>query len=320
MDQLTTAEKKLLNNLTQVHDPEVKLGDKLAEMIGLVGEEGTPVNAVAASKVLTLTGVVIDGEKVTIGSDVYEFVTDAAKTKTTPTNIAVDIAASAVKASGTLTMDTKPIAGDTLTIGTKTYIFVPVGTANADGEISIGATLAAAKLAVVAAINGADGINDAHPLVSAGAFIADACTITAFIGGVIGNAIPTTETFTAGTNIFAAVTLGSGADCSAANAITALVSAITTHDTAGVGAVDGAGDTVVLTADIAGVIGNAISIAETLVNGSFAGAATKLSGGIDGTVAAGTKFLMDASYLYVCLAGNTTSQTNWRRVSIGSAY
>ena len=41
--------------------------------------EGTPVNAVASQGTLTISGVAIDGETVTIGSDVYEFCADAAQ-------------------------------------------------------------------------------------------------------------------------------------------------------------------------------------------------------------------------------------------------
>jgi len=326
MNALTISEKKVLNNLSQVLDWDVKLGDKLAEIIGTSCETGTPVNAVSANKILTLTGVVIDGETVTVnnpavaGTDVYEFVTDAAKSKTVPTNIAVDIAANATKASCVLTMDPQPTSGDTVTIGAKTYIFVPVGTANAVGEVSIGADLAGAKTALVAAINGTDGVNSPHPLVSAGAFAANACTITALIGGTVGNVIGTTETFTAVTNIFAAVTLTSGANCSAANAIIALIAATVAHDTQGVTGSAGAGTTLVLTADVAGAIGNAVIIGKVMANATFAGGATLLSGGIDGTVAIGTKFLMDASYLYVCLNGNTTADANWRRISVGVAY
>lgn len=326
MNALTAKELKIFNGISRVHDKDVKLGDTIASLIGAVGESGTPVNAVAANDIFLITGVSIDGETLTInnpavlGTDVYEFLTDAAQTKTSPTNIAVDISASAVKASGTLTVDTKPTSGDTMTIGTKTYIFVPVGTANADGEISIGADLPAAKLNIVAAINGTDEINVANTLVTAATFAANACTITALIGGTVGNAIATTETFTAGTNIFAAGTLGSGANCSAANTATALIAAITASDTQGVDATTGGGTNVKLTSAVAGVIGNAIAISDTMANGAMTAAATTLKAGIDGTVAVGTKFMVDASYLYTALNGNTTADANWRRISLGSAY
>ena len=114
----------------------------------------------------------------------------------------------AVASQGTLTMDTQPTADDTMTIGTKVYTFTTDGTAAADGEIDVGADLADAKTLVVAAINGTDGNNDAHTSVTAAAFAGDDCVITASTKGTAGDAIATTETFTAGTNVFDAATLG----------------------------------------------------------------------------------------------------------------
>lgn len=325
MNALTEKELRVFNGMSRVRDSEVKLGDIITGLIGAVGETGTPVNAVAANETFVIDGVVVDGETVTIdnpavpGVNVYEFLTDTAQTKTLATNIAVNISASTTKASGALTVDTQPTSGDTMTIGTKTYIFVPVGTANADGEISIGADLAAAQVNIVAAINGTDGINTKHADVSAAVFAANICAVTALIGGTSGNSIATTETFTAATNVFAAANLTTGANCAAANAAAALIAAVNANDTQGVTASAGTGTNVVFTADVAGVSGNYISVESTMENGALDGA-TELSGGIDGTVASGTKFMVDSSYLYVALAGNTISQANWRRISLGAVY
>jgi len=118
----------------------------------------------------------------------------------------VQFGAEAVKAQGTLTMDTQPTAADTVTVGAVTYIWVNSGATA--GHINKGADLAAAKLAFVAAINGTDAINDPNPYASAAAFIGNVCTLTARIPGPFGNTIVTTETFTAVTNIFNGVTLG----------------------------------------------------------------------------------------------------------------
>lgn len=235
----------------------------------------------AATGVLTISGVVIDTQTVTIGSRVYEFDTHTTSTITSG-RVRANISASATAAQGTLTMDTQPTAGDSMTIGTRTYVFVASGTADEEGEVSVGADLAAAKLAVVAAINGTDSVNTANSLVSAAAFSSDDSVLTAKAGGTAGNSVVTTETFTAGTNVFDAGTLGTttaGTDCSAANAVTALVSAITGDSSAVVGAADGTGDTVDLTADEAGEDGNDIATTETMANGSFASAT--LTGGSD---------------------------------------
>ena len=326
MNQLTNTELKFLNYLSQGLNPTVNLGDKIEEIIDSIGETGTPVNAIAANETFVISGVAIDGETLTInnpavsGVDIYEFLADDAQTKTIAPNIAIDITSKTVKATGTLTVDIKPTSGDTLTIEATTYIFVPVGTANSAGEISIGADLAGAQAAIVAAINGTDGINEAHPAVRAGAFAANASVITALIGGTAGNAIVTTETFTAATNVFAAGTLGSGTNCTAANTALAIIAAIVANDTQGVTASAGTGTNVLLTADVAGTVGNAIAISDTMANAALASDATELSGGIDGTVTSGMKFMADTTYMYICLAGNTTADANWRRVALGNTY
>ena len=321
MQQLTDRQVEQLNGIN-TNTIAMGFGDIVKEIIDNINEaggSGTPVNAVAASGVLTLSGVVIDGETVTInnpeetGSDIYEFTAGRLPAEG---NIGVDIEDSTTKSSGTLTMDVQPLAGDTFTIGTKEFTFVPDGTANADGEVSVGADLAGAQAALVAAINGTDGVNDPHTQVTAAAFAADDCVITAIVGGVAGDSIATTETFDEATNVFAAATLGSGADCTAANAITALVSAVTSSDTQNVGAADGAGDTVDFASDIAGVIGNAITTVEAMANGAF-GAGT-LAGGINGTVGEMNDTYVDGTYLYRCEADNTIHDANWSKITLES--
>ncbi|SMC40959.1 hypothetical protein [Papillibacter cinnamivorans] len=241
----------------------------------------------SATGTLTLTGVVKDGEVVSIGKDKYEFAADTDQTVGLG-NIAVDITSYATKATGALTVDTQPTAGDTFTIGYKTYTFVDAdtfeetGTQPVDGEIILGDDLSGTQDNIVDAINGDDGVSGAHLDVTAGNFSSDISTITALVGGTAGNSIATTSDFTEETNVFDAATLGTttaGTDCTAANAVTALVAAITASDTVGVGGADGAGDTVVLTADTAGSAANSITTTETCANGSF-GAAT-LTGGKD---------------------------------------
>jgi len=142
------------------------------------------------------------------------------------------------------------------------------------------------------------------------------------------DSVSDTETVTIGDDVYefdtdASVTEGNilvdvsgGATASAA--VTALVAAINANDTQGVGAADGAGDTVVLTADTKGTVANAIATTETCANGAF-GAAT-LEGGVDGTVGAKGQAYLDASYLYFAIATNTIADANWRRISLGSAY
>lgn len=120
----------------------------------------------------------------------------------TPTN--------AKKAESVLTLDTQPTVGDTMTIGTKQFTFV--ATADDDGEIAIGADLAAAEVNIVAAMKGTDGHNTVHPTVDVSDFSGDAALFQAKTAGVAGNSIATLETFTAPNNIFDDVTLLLGID------------------------------------------------------------------------------------------------------------
>lgn len=314
MENLTANELKILNQLSNVRDPNVDLGTLVNARTQPHPTFGTPVKWVAASKALTIGGVVVHQETITIGSDVYEFLTDAFIIPSDPDNIAVDISASAVKASVTLTVDIQPTSGNTMTIGTKVYTFVPVGTDTADGEISIGADLAEAQANIVAAINGLDEFNEPHPLVTCGDFASDDADITALIGGTIGNAIASTETFSAGTNVFSAVALSGGTNCSAQDAIDALLLSVEAMDTQGVGAVDSTGGVVTFTADEAGEAGNEIAISEDMANGAFAGGATALSGGVDGDEVFDGRLMVDDSYLYVYMG------TDWRKIDLGNAY
>ena len=328
MTNLTTKQVSYLNKMFRFLVPVIAIGTLLKDMIDQINDDntipittGTPVNAANASKILTISGVALNGQTVSIGGDKYEFTSSTGLVVTTAGNIPVNINAVTTKASALLTVDVNPSSGDTMTIGGKVFTFVPNGTANADGEIDVEISLVLAQPNIKAAIMGTDGINDPHPTVKATAdFIADVLTLTAIYGGVAGNSIGITENFTAVTNIFSDTVLSGGTDCSAANAVTALVAAITASDTEGVGAVDGAGDTVELTADVAGILGNAITLAETMTNGSFAGAATHLSGGVNGTVGIDGEIYKDNSYLYVAIDDNTIVDKNWRRVSLGSAY
>jgi hypothetical protein len=116
----------------------------------------------------------------------------------------------AVNAAGTLTIGAIGTAGDTFTIGNKVFTCVANGTANENGEVNIGTDKATFQTAVKAAINGTDGYNVAHTQVVCGTISGDNYPITAIVAGIAGNSIVTTETFTSGSNVFGAATLGSG--------------------------------------------------------------------------------------------------------------
>lgn len=337
MRALTTNEKKVLNNISNQLSWDVNLGDIISGIIGSgTFEEGSPVNAVSASVKMVFSGDVVHGEKITIdnplieGSNVYEFVADEAKTVSAQGNIPVDITNYVQFASQTLTIDTQPDSGDTVTIGNITYTFVPVGTANANGEVSVGENLTDAQNNLVAAINGTDSINTPNPLVRASVFNTNVSVITALIGGSVGNQIALSSVFVTQTNTFGGGFLINGDDCSAENAITALLDCITQNDTQDVGAISSTEITglVIFTADVAGVAGNNITITNSVENADIlngnnepiTGNSANFAGGVNGTIADETKFMFDDDYFYICLGGNKVTENNWRRISIGEAY
>ncbi len=322
MNNLTPREKKIFNNVTRVISKSVSLGDKFQELIESIIVKGTAVNAVPATGTLTVSGAVSHGESVTIdnpaeeGEDLYVFDASGVEGLVIPGKIVVDISDYTTAATGTLTVDVQPTAADTFTIGEKTYKFVAVGAAKEDGDVSVGADLDGAQAAIVAAVKGTDGINKPHPLVTISAFVTDVATVTALIGGTAGNAVATTETFTAGTNVFSGAVLASGANSSAANAITAFVAAVTNKGTQMVGAT-GTSSAVTITANI-GIAGNDIETTEDMANGAFAD--DTLQNGVSGTQGREGSLMVDNSYLYVAIADNTLGGANWRRISVGSAF
>lgn len=115
----------------------------------------------------------------------------------------------AVAAQGILTIAEPVTAEDTMTIGSVVYTFKAEGTADAAGEIDMGASEAATKLNIVKAIKGTDTLNTAHPTVDcAAAFSGDNLTLTARTKGLAGDSIVTTETLTHASNVFNGTTLG----------------------------------------------------------------------------------------------------------------
>lgn len=131
------------------------------------------------------------------------------------------------RSKGKLTIPTQPTAGDTFTIGAKTFTMRAAVDFDANGEVLIGATVVESRANIVAAIMGTDGVNTIHATVRAQAFNgSNYMVLTAIVPGAAGDAIATTETFTAGGNVFDAATLGTlsagGLDSSATVTVVAV--------------------------------------------------------------------------------------------------
>jgi hypothetical protein len=81
------------------------------------------------------------------------------------------------------------------------------------------------------------------------------------------------------------------------------------------------GDDLVITARVAGVAGDLIATTETFTHDDNIFDDVTLGttvAGVDGTPGIANKCLMDASYLYYCVATNLISGANWVRTAVAS--
>ena len=217
--------------------------------------------------------------------------------------------------------------------------------------VLIGADADASIANLIAAVNKTAGEGTTygtgtviHPTVTASTAGANDFTATAKTVGIAGNDIDSEDSVTLAT--WATAHLAGGYDIQAANdvlidtiqvSIDNLVLAVNdgvAGNGAGEGTLYGTGtvvnplatavkasaSTMTATNLIKGVIGHQTAIAETLADGSWAAAATFLSGGIDGTVGVANETCADGSYIYHTILANTIADANWRRVALGSAY
>jgi hypothetical protein len=300
-------------------DPFTLAEKTLAQTLAILGRgaageyvlpEKTPVNAVAASGVVTFTGQPL------------AYVAN-------------------VNASGVITVNGTPVAEEQMTVGAQIFTFKESGTEL--GNIVISATPA------VQAANIVTSITRDLATVTAVAVDA-VITVTAVAPGTAGNALAAVETatgiewssvtdnkldggvdevletLTIGTQAFKFVTLrgavGSFEITSSDNTTTqaanakAAINADVTNVTA-----DNTDGVLTVTAAVKGVSGNLIALAES-ATGTAVSSVTggKLDGGVDGTVGVVNELCADGSYLYHCTATNTIADANWRRIDLGSAY
>jgi len=222
-----------------------------------------------------------------------------------PVYFPIDITSYAGKSQGTLTLATviDPADADTMTVDTTVYTFVE--TAASAGDIAVGDNLLETAANIVAAINGTDGVNTAHATVSAAGGGAGVVILTARTGGVAGDSIATTETFTAVGNVFDAATLGTttaGDEVDDSELVDAVVAAITALHTSGDVPFTAVDDTnnAVITCDEHGVGPNGWPIYENLT----ASGVTQTTAGVDGTAAsAGTQRETD-NRIYTCVTSD----------------
>jgi len=168
-----------------------------------------------------------------------------------------------------------------------------------------------------------NGVAASGKMVSTGTLASDAETVT------VGTVVYTLKTaLSADPTVAYEVLLGANTGATASNLVAAI------NGTAGEGTTYGTGteehplasgavtdtDDVTITADTKGTAGNSIVTEDDSDQISWDNADVALVGGIDGTVGVANEFCADGSYLYHCIAVNTVSGDNWRRVTLGTAY
>jgi len=119
-------------------------------------------------------------------------------------------------------------------------------------------------------------------------------------------------TFKASRAVAGEITISANNTTQGDNLVTAITADATLYT-----AVNASG-TVTISAATKGAAGNAITLAEAATGTAVSGAT--LTGGVNGTVAQAGDFAFDSTYLYCAIAANTVSGTNWRRISLGSAF
>lgn len=258
------------DDVVQIFNSEGRLTGKLVL--------GAPHIGSKAYANLLIDGPVSDGETFTVNTTTFEFDADASSTEG---NTAIDISAGTkTQASGSVVIETGAVEGDTLSIGADVYEIDVEGDGVEAGNIQV--DVSAQYAAATATLTFEDVVSDGE-------------TVT--INDVVFE-IDTDGDVTEGN-----VPVWVGANITAAAAIIALASVIRGNTACGVNAVDGDGDTLVVTAREKGTAGNSIGVSTTCLNASWGELVTALSTGAQSTAAQ----LVDA--IVAASAGGTEAVT-----------
>ena len=346
---VTTAKINNLAVTTGKLNANAVTAEKLATTIDLAAvalttlalEDGTPVNAVAATGICTLTGVITPGthgetvltstgvdvsdtETVTIGSVVYRFMSTMTQAFDIQRGVSAAVSLDNLKAAINLTgsFGTEYYAGTTAhptvvatdNAATTQKIVVRIhGTAsNAEVTEDTSATYSWADTT----IGGGTGASTAGVAVESAtidgrtySWVDVLSETNAPAAAVADQVLFGATSATALDNLLLAINAGltAGTEYSTGTAIHATVTATTNTDTEQT-----------VAAKISGTAANALATTSDLANGAW-GAVT-LENGVDGTVGIANEIVSDGSYVYHAIAVNTIADANWRRVSLGSVY
>lgn len=304
-------------------------------------ENGTPVNAVAASGIFTMTGVITPGshgetvltsnttdvgntETVTIDATVYRFMDTMAQAYDIQRGVSAADSLDNLKAAINLTgtPGTEYYAGTaahpTVVATTNTdttqkiVVRIPGTASNAAPTEDTSATYSWADTT----LGGGTGTSTAGVIVESVTIDARVYNFVDVLSETNAPAAAVTEqvlfgadTAAALDNLKLAINNGAteGTNYSTGTAVHATVTATTNTNTEQT-----------VAAKTSGTSENTLATTDVTANGSWA--AATLQSGIDGTVGIINEILGNTSYLYFAIAANTVADANWRRITLGSAY
>lgn len=248
------------DNPVQVIDSDGKIAiasmpSAVAAPIILDGD--TPVNNVKATGTITFSAPVVDRGSVTIGSEVYEMSTDGVPAS--EDYLIVDISSGTkIQATGTLTLLGVTKDGETITVGDTIFEI------DTDGVVATGNTaidLSASAVAATGTLTLSGPVSNGET-VTIGADVYEFTT-----DGIIA------ETSTIAVNV--------AGDLTAPVAVAALVIAADLAGTENVTVTNGDLDTVVVTHNTPGTIGNSVAVATDCATGDWGVGVVALAGGSD---------------------------------------
>ena len=346
---VTTAKLAALAVTTAKINTNAVTAAKLATTIDLVAvaftslaiENGTPVNAVAATQKLTLATIIVpgthgetvlttdttevdDGKIITIDGTVYRFKTTMALAFDVKRNgtaaLTLDNLKAAINATGTdgveyfagTTAHPTVVATTNTDTTQKIVVRIPGTASNAEVTTTDAAHLSWAD----STIGGGTSDSTAGIIVETAtidgrvySFVDVLSETNAPAAAIAGQVLFGGSTAVGLDNFKLAINAGdtAGTNYSTGTAVHATVTATTNSNTEQT-----------VAAKIKGTAAHSIALTEAMTQGSW-GAAI-LANGVNGTVGIANEILSDGSYIYHALAVNTIVDANWRRVALGSVY
>ena len=223
----------------------------------------------------------------------------------------IDITSTSTKSTGTLTLSGVLTAGNEVVLGATTYTAVANNVSPAANQFKVGATAADSISNLIAAIMGTDGVSTANASATVATGAGTTMVATAKIGGVVGDAIVSTDTSSAAA--WGAGTLGSAGVTDQTEAAAATATAI--NGRAAFSAVQDSA-TVVVTHTLHGTTPNGYGFA-TAVDAGDDITSAQTTAGVDGTEGIQGAQREHDGFLYTCTGAVPANKDyTWKKTAV----